>query len=138
MPKVKCLPMRATGRASVRNSHSMETASLTISKIRSWLGFLWRCLKSRQAKSVCKPSSLEINSLLKVNPGMSPRFFNQKIAAKLPEKKIPSTEANAMILSANVAFLALIHLRAQSAFFLTAGIVSMALNNLSFSAESLN
>ena len=130
--------MRATGRASVRNSHSMETASLTISRIRSLLGFLCRCLNSRQAKSVCSPSSLEMSSLLNVSPGIRPRFFNQKIAAKLPEKKIPSTEAKAIILSANEAFLALIHLRAQSAFFFTAGMVSIALNSLSRSPASLN
>ncbi|KAH0923845.1 hypothetical protein HID58_023863, partial [Brassica napus] len=48
------------------------------------------------------PSSREINSLEKVKPGMSPRFFSQKIEQKLPEKKIPSTQANATILSAKV------------------------------------
>lgn len=36
-------------------------------------------------------SSLEISSLLCVNPGMRPRFLSQNIAAKLPEKKIPET-----------------------------------------------
>ena len=32
---------------------------------------------------------LEMSSLLKVRPGMSPLFFSQKIEAKEPEKKIP-------------------------------------------------
>ena len=32
---------------------------------------------------------LEMSSLLKVSPGIRPRFFNQKIEAKEPEKKIP-------------------------------------------------
>lgn len=40
-------------------------------------------------------SSLLMSSLEKVSPGMSPLFFNQKIAAKDPEKKIPSTAAKA-------------------------------------------
>jgi len=67
--------------------------------MRSWLGLSTRCLNIRQAKSVCKPSSLEISSLLKVRPGIRPRFFSQKIAAKLPEKKMPSTLAKATTLS---------------------------------------
>lgn len=41
------------------------------------------------------PSSREINSLEKVRPGMRPLLFNQKMAANEPEKKIPSTAANA-------------------------------------------
>ena len=40
-----------------------------------------------------------MSSLLNVSPGMIPRFFSQKIEANEPEKKIPSTAANAMILS---------------------------------------
>ena len=60
-----------------------------------------------------------------------PRFFNQKIAANEPEKNIPSTAAKATTRSAYVAFLSAIHLRAQSAFFLTHGIVSIALNRYS-------
>jgi len=73
-------------------------------------------------------SSLDISSLLKVRPGISPLFFNQKIEAKLPEKKIPSTAAKATTLSPNVAVSCAIHLRAQSAFFFTHGNVSIALN----------
>lgn len=45
--------------------------------------------------TVCVPSSRLINSLENVKPGMRPRFFNQKTAAKEPEKKMPSTQANA-------------------------------------------
>ncbi|CAG8822152.1 24187_t:CDS:2, partial [Gigaspora rosea] len=47
------------------------------------------------------PSSREISSLEKVNPGIIPRFLSQKIDAKAPEKKIPSTAANAIKRSAN-------------------------------------
>lgn len=40
-------------------------------------------------------SSLLMSSLEKVSPGIKPLFFSQKIDAKEPEKKIPSTAANA-------------------------------------------
>ena len=66
---------------------------------------------------------------------MSPLFFNQNIEQNAPEKKIPSTPANAINLSANESDS--IHFNAQSAFFLIAGKVSIALNSLSFSASSL-
>ena len=59
-------------------------------------------LYNKHAKSQCNPSSLEISSLEKVNPGISPLFFNQKIEQKDPEKKIPYTAANATNLCANV------------------------------------
>ena len=52
-------------------------------------------LYKRQAKSVCKPSSLEINSLENVKPYSNDHFFNQNIEQKDPEKKIPSTAAYA-------------------------------------------
>ena len=68
-----------------------------------------------------------MSSLLKVRPGIRPRFFSQKMAAKLPEKKMPSTEAKAMIRSPKLAVLWEIQFRAQSAFFFTQGSVSMAL-----------
>ena len=42
-----------------------------------------------------RTSSREMSSLEKVRPGMRPRFFSQKIAQKEPEKKMPSTTANA-------------------------------------------
>lgn len=76
-------------------------------------------------------SSREMSSLLKVRPGMRPLFFNQKIDAKLPEKKIPSTAANATIRSPNEAVSLAIHCKAQSALRLTHGIVSTALNRKS-------
>ncbi|MCL4166302.1 UNVERIFIED_CONTAM: hypothetical protein GTU68_032136, partial [Idotea baltica] len=78
------------------------------------------------AKSQCSPSSLEISSLEKVNPGINPLFFNQKIEQKLPEKKIPSTAAKAINLSAK--FPLSIHFKAHSAFFFTGSKVSIALN----------
>jgi hypothetical protein len=37
-----------------------------------------------------------MSSLEKVNPGIFPRFFSQKMAQKLPEKKMPSTQAKAI------------------------------------------
>lgn len=82
-------------------------------------------------KNDIQTSSLDISSLLNVKPGIKPRFFIQKMEAKLPEKKIPSTAANAIIRSANVADLLPIHCRAQSAFFFTQGRVSIALNRKS-------
>lgn len=69
-----------------------------------------------------------MSSLLNVKPGISPRFFSQKIEANEPEKNIPSTAAKAMIRSPYVAVVLPIQFRAQSAFFLTQGIVSIALN----------
>lgn len=87
------IPMSSTGKASHTNSNSIVTAFVMISIILSFEILLLRCLYSRQAKSVCIPSSLLINSLEKVRPGIKPLFFNQNIAQKLPEKKIPSTAA---------------------------------------------
>lgn len=40
-----------------------------------------------------------MSSLEKVSPGIRPLFFSQNIAAKDPEKKIPSTAAKATTLS---------------------------------------
>ena len=123
------------GNDSVMNSRSMLSASNKISLIRAggtlftkWL--LCRCT----AKSQCTPSSLEINSLEKVRPGIRPRFFNQKIEQNAPEKKIPSTAANAIKRSAKEGLS--IHFNAQSAFFLIAGKFSIALNSISFSFSS--
>jgi hypothetical protein len=81
------------------------------------------------------PSSRLINSLLKVKPGISPRFLTQKIAQKDPEKKIPSIAANAIRRSAKHSD-ELIHLKAQLAFSATLGIFEIALNKKSFSSES--
>jgi len=63
-----------------------------------------------------------------VSPGIKPLFFSQNIAQKLPEKKIPSTHANATNLYAKLASEP-IHFRAHFAFNLTDSIVSIALNN---------
>lgn len=49
------------------------------------------------------------------------RFFSQKMEAKEPEKKMPSTAAKAIILSPKVAVVEPIHLSAHSAFFFTQG-----------------
>ena len=70
----------------------------------------------RHAKSQCRPSSLEICLCAKVNPGSRFFVFSQKIAAKDPEKYIPSTAANATSLSPNVAVLFSIQARDQLAF----------------------
>ena len=59
-------------------------------------------LYRRQAKSQCIPSSREMNSLDVLSPGIKPRFFNQKMEQKDPLKKIPSTAAKAINLSAKV------------------------------------
>jgi hypothetical protein len=83
-------------------------------------------VKSRHAKSVWRPSSLEINSFEKVNPGIKPRFLSQKMEANEPEKKMPSTAAKAIKRSAKVDRSSEIHFKAQSAFFLMQGMVSMA------------
>jgi len=81
------------------------------------------------------PSSLEINSFEKVRPAIKPLFFSQKIAQNEPEKKIPSIQANATILSAK-GLSAPIHLRAHSAFWVTEGMFVIAYSRKSFSTAS--
>ncbi|KAG1853125.1 hypothetical protein F4604DRAFT_1591670, partial [Suillus subluteus] len=54
-----------------------------------------RWLKSKQAKSVCIPSSRLMSSLENVRPGIRPCFLSQKMDAKEPEKKMPLTAAKA-------------------------------------------
>jgi hypothetical protein len=49
------IPTSEHGKASVRNSISIVTASRRISSIRSTLGLLIICSNNKQAKSVCKP-----------------------------------------------------------------------------------
>jgi len=66
---------------------------------------------------------------------MIPLFLSQKIAAKDPEKNIPSTAANATTLYPYADSSSLIHRIAQSAFFLTHGMVSMALKRYSLRKE---
>mmetsp|Transcript_2762 Transcript_2762/g.7158 ORF Transcript_2762/g.7158 Transcript_2762/m.7158 type:complete len:252 (+) Transcript_2762:620-1375(+) len=129
------MPIRSTGSASEMNSCSMVTASTTISRTRSADTRLFIRLCRRQAKSQCRPSSREMSSLEKVRPGMRPRFFSQKMAQKEPEKKMPSTQAKAIKRSSKCCELS-IHFRAQWAFFLTQGTVSIAWNSLSFSTGS--
>ena len=71
-----------------------------------------------------------------MSPGISPRFLSQKIEQNDPEKKMPSTTAKATQRSAKHESEP-IHRSAQSAFFLTHGIVSIALKSFAFSAASL-
>lgn len=68
---------------------SISTASQIISATLASGSLFTSFLYRRHAKSVWRPSSRLMSSLLKHNPGISPRFFSQKIAQKLPEKKIP-------------------------------------------------
>ena len=124
------IPIIAHGIDSLINSFSIETASFIISYMTSLDNLLFKSLYKHTAKSVCKPSSLLINSLLKVNPGIRPLFFNQKIAQNEPEKKIPSTAANAITRVAKDDSSSLIQRFAQSAFLRIQGIDSRALNNL--------
>ena len=90
--------------------------------------------QSREGRlTVCVPSSRLINSLEKVNPGIKPLFFNQNIAAKLPEKNMPSTHANATSRTrkgyrvndlkhqATLTSSSVMYFIAQSAFFLITG-----------------
>jgi len=107
------IPIKEHGRASVRNSCSILTASLMIRSTVSGLGRRRRWVNKRQAKSVCRPSSREMSSLENVNPGMSPRFLSQKMEAKDPEKKIPSTAAKAINRSAKVDLSSEIHFMAH-------------------------
>src|SRR5690606_13595448 len=103
--------------------------------MRSLGTLFFKCLLCKcTAKSQCMPSSREISSLEKVNPGMSPRFFNQKIEQNEPEKNIPSTAAKAIKRSAKDSDS--IHFNAQSAFFLIEGKFSMALKSRFFSLSS--
>ncbi|AKU37468.1 ORF_053L [Scale drop disease virus] len=135
--KSSFIPIKFTGNAVVINSCSIFTASTTISVIVLHEGLSSpRYPSNKQAKSQCKPSSRLINSFENVNPGIKPRFFNQNMAANDPEKKMPSTTANATSRSPKESF-EFIHLRAQSALCLIAGTVSIALNNRCFSCPSL-
>ncbi len=68
---------------------------------------------------------------------MSPCFISQNMAQKEPEKKMPSTAANAIICSTKLALVGLHHLRAQLALGWTYGIVLIAWNRYSFSFGSL-
>ena len=52
------------------------------------------CLYNRQAKSQCKPSSLDINTLEKLRPGINPRFLSQKMAQKLSKGRQSDIRSN--------------------------------------------
>ena len=77
-----------------------------------------------------------MSSLEKVSPRMSPRFLSQKIAQNDPEKKMPSTHANATSRSAKHSE-DWIHLRAHCALRATVGTLWMALNRCLFFTLSL-
>ena len=85
---------------------------------------------------MCRPSSREMSSLEKVRPGMSRRFFSQKMAQKDPLKWMPSTHANATRRSAKLTPLP-IHRCAHSAFFATHGTVWMACTDAHETTEVL-
>src|SRR6056300_258440 len=89
------------------------------------------------ANSWCNPSSLEISSLLKQRPGMRPLFFSQKMAQKLPEKKMPSTHAKAKSRSAKERDFVSNHFIAHLAFFSIQGTVETASKSCFFSVGSL-
>lgn len=107
------------------NSFSISTASLIIMYISFSVSLFVNYDYRRHAKSVCNPSSLDINSLEYVSPGINPLFFNQNIEQKDPEKNTPSTAANATNLTANLSEL-LMYFRAQLAFFFIEGKFSTA------------
>jgi len=71
---------------------------------------------------VCNPSSLEINSLEKVRPGINYLFFNQKMAQNDPLKKIPSTALKATNRVAKSLVLEM-YFKAQLAFSVIIGTV---------------
>ena len=54
---------------------------------------------SKECGVLTLTSSLLISSLEWARPGISPLFFSQKMEAKEPEKKMPSTAAKATIRS---------------------------------------
>src|SRR6056300_419308 len=100
-------------------------------------GLFLNNLNNSTANSWWRPSSREMSSLEKQRPGMRPRFFNQKIAQKLPLKNIPSTHANANRRSAKERDFASNHFIAHLAFFSIQGTVWIASNSCFFSAPSL-
>ena len=87
--------------------------------------------------SQCSPSSRLISSLLKQSPGIRPRFFNQKMAQKEPEKNMPSTAANAIMRSAKLTVVESHHLSAHCAFRWTQGTVLIARRRCIFFVGSL-
>ena len=78
-----------------------------------------------------------MSSLEKVRPGIRPLFLSQKMAAKDPEKKMPSTAANATTLVPKSAVSLAIQLSAHWAFCVTQGIVSTALKRKSLHMKEI-
>jgi hypothetical protein len=94
-----------------------------------------------------------MSSFENVRPGMRPRFFSQNIAANDPEKKMPSTHANATSLTRNgwgcqstlegtasmrkLTNSGVMYFNAQSAFFLTHGTVHQILASINNKGDSL-
>ena len=120
------IPIKSDGRDYVMNFFSIVTASVMIYWILSDVS-LFSIIEYRwQAKSVWSPSSLEISSFENVSPGISDLFLSQNIAQNEPEKKIPSTAANATNLYWKVLVL-FIHFMAQPAFSLMTSTFEIAL-----------
>lgn len=114
------IPRSPTSKEEAMNSFSISTAWDIIINTTLLGGLFCRWLKIRHAKSVWRPSSRKISSFENVSPGIMPRFFSQKIEAKLPEKNIPSTAAKATSQWEN-GNLSWIHSKAQSALRVMAG-----------------
>ena len=104
------IPISSMGKTSTTNFISILTALLMISTICNSSSWLTSFEYSRHAKSQCSPLSWLISSLLKLSPGIRPRFLRQKMAQKDPEKKLPSTAANAIVRSAKLAVIVSHHL----------------------------
>lgn len=130
------MPINLHCRLSMMNSFSISTASRMMSYTLSLLKGYFNSLYSTQAKSVWRPSSLDINSFEKVSPCIIPLFFSQNIEQNDPLKNTPSTAANATSLSANLSLL-LINFIAQLAFFRMESKLLTALKRKFFSFWSL-
>ena len=110
------VPISSTGRASTTNSVSISTALHMIPVMRAVRSLLISFeYYRRHAKSQCIPSSRLISSLLKHSPRIKPHFFSQKMAQKESKKNIPSTAANAIMRSAELATVGPHHVSAHSA-----------------------
>ena len=126
--RLEFIPISSTGSASDTNSFSISTTSVMISTIRPSGRRLTILEYSKHAKSQCNPSSRLMSSFEKHSPGMRPLFLSQTMAQKDPEKIIPSTAEKA-----KDAWSASHHRRAQLAFLLTHGTVSIAHSKCIFS-----
>ena len=118
------------------NAFSMLTASDMMRVTFSLDGREERWWYRRQANSVCVPSSRDMSSLEKHNPGMTPRCFNQKIAANEDEKNMPSTAAKVIKRTPNDSDLLSIHRNAHLALLAIHGTFVAASKRLSRCALS--